>query len=164
MTATPEDAQTATPDAGTETGTVAALQAALRAEHAAVYAYTYIGARSEDERRDRCYEHLDAHRAQRDMLRIEIGDRGTKPDAGDAAYDLPESDSGSDLDGYARRVERQAAQAYLELAAAPNTAVRDLALRSLQDTTLRSMEWGGELGTFPGFPGGSPPAQVQADS
>ncbi|KIH98293.1 hypothetical protein LP52_14120 [Streptomonospora alba] len=159
MTATPEDAQTATPDTG-EPATVPSLQAALRAEHAAVYAYTYIGARSDDERRDRCYEHLDAHRAQRDTLRVEIGDRGTSPQPGAAAYELPESDGDADLDGYARRVERQAAQAYLELAASPDTAVRDLALRSLQDATLRGMEWGGELGVFPGFPEGGPPAQA----
>ncbi|GAA4916383.1 ferritin-like domain-containing protein [Streptomonospora salina] len=159
MTATPQDPQTATPGTGEGVDTVAALQAALRAEHAAVYAYTYVGARSDGGRRDRCYEHLDAHRAQRDTLRVEIGDRDARPDAGDTAYELPESDGESDLDGYARRVERQGAQTYLELAASPEPAVRDLALRCLQEATLRGMEWGGEPGVFPGFADGEPPSR-----
>ncbi|GAA1760901.1 ferritin-like domain-containing protein [Streptomonospora arabica] len=149
----------ASPENG-EFGTVPALQAALHAEHAAVYAYTYIGARSGGRQRERCYEHLEAHRAQRDTLRVELNERGATPDPGRPAYELPESDRDSDLDAYAQRVERQAAQAYLELAAAPAAAVRGLALRSLQDTTLRGMEWGTRLPVFPGFVQGTPPSQA----
>jgi len=158
MTQTPDESAAATaPADGEEFGTVPALQAALRAEHAAVYAYTYIGARSGESQRERCYTHLDAHRAQRDTLRVELRDQGAEPDRGNAAYDLPDSDSDADLDEYARSVERQVSQAYLELAATPDTAVRDLALRSLQDATLRGMEWGTELAVYPGFAQGAPP-------
>ncbi|MUL42100.1 DUF4439 domain-containing protein [Streptomonospora sp. PA3] len=157
MTQPPENPGIGTPLAEDEFGTVPALQAALRTEHAAVYAYGYIGARSEDRRRERCYEHLEAHRAQRDTLRARLRDRGARPVPGEPAYDLPEGDGGAALDGYARGVERQTAQAYLELAASPDTAVRDLALRSLQDATLRRMEWGGELAAFPGFAADAPP-------
>ncbi|QBI55582.1 ferritin-like domain-containing protein [Streptomonospora litoralis] len=163
MTATPENAGTgtaATPLQDAEFATVPALQAALSAEHAAVYAYGYIGARSDGAQRERCYAHLDAHRGQRDTLRIELRDRGATPDPGKAAYDLPGGDSGADLAAYARSVEQQTAQSYLELAAAPGTAVRELALRSLRDATLRAVEWGAELPAFPGFPDEGPPPQA----
>ncbi|GAB3449687.1 ferritin-like domain-containing protein [Streptomonospora sediminis] len=163
MSATPKGAGTAegaAPSGEAEGfGTVSALQAALRAEHAAVYAYSYIGANSGDQQRERCYEYLDAHRAHRDTLRTELHEQGAKPDPGQAVYEPPESNGDADLDAYARRVERQTEQAYLELAASPDIAVRDLALRSLQEAVLRGMEWGVELPAFPGFPRDTPPEQ-----
>ncbi|MDA0567838.1 ferritin-like domain-containing protein [Streptomonospora sp. S1-112] len=151
MTAGPQDAE--------EFDTAQALQRALRAEHAAVYAYAYIGARSRDEdRRLLCYEYLDAHRGRRDTLKEELRERDAVPAAGESSYALPDSDSGEALADYAVDVEDQTAEAYLELAAAPDSALRELALRSLQEATLRAMEWGADLPVFPGFPGGSPPA------
>ncbi|MDA8371728.1 MAG: ferritin-like domain-containing protein [Nocardiopsaceae bacterium] len=137
---------------------VDALQDALRAEHAAVYGYAYIGAHSEDGRRERCYGHLDAHRVQRDALRAELVDREATPVAGESAYELPESTEDDELAAFATRLEEQTAQSYLQLAAAEDAPLRDLAARSLQAATVRGLVWGAEPAPFPGFPDGDVPA------
>ncbi|GAA3765060.1 rubrerythrin [Spinactinospora alkalitolerans] len=133
---------------------IEALQNALRAEHAAVYGYGFVGANSGDAARKRAYEHLDAHRGQRDTLRAELLERDADPAAGERAYELPAEDGPDALAQFAAGLERTAAQAYLELAAAGDPELRDLAGRSLKSTTVRSLAWGADLMPFPGFPGG----------
>ncbi|MFC7329528.1 ferritin-like domain-containing protein [Marinactinospora rubrisoli] len=135
---------------------VVALQNALLAEHAAVYGYGFVGANSTDAARELCYAHLDAHRAQRDTLRAELLERGAEPPAAAAAYRLPTETDAETLSGFAVRLEEQTAQAYLELAGAGSPDLRDLAGRSLQSATLRSLAWGAGLPAFPGYPGGEP--------
>ncbi|CAM3677610.1 ferritin-like domain-containing protein [Nocardiopsis rhodophaea] len=143
MSATPEDPR--------EFTDIGALRVALRAEHAAVYGYAYIGAHCAGGRRERSYEHLDAHRAQRDTLSTLLAEREAEPDPSESAYGLPDSTDDADLDTYAARLEEQTAQGYLELAAASDSVLRDLAARSLQSATVRALEWGGKLTPFPGF-------------
>jgi hypothetical protein len=135
----------------------AVLQEALRAEHAAVYGYGYVGARSSGGRRDRCYAYLDDHRTQRDTLRTELVARDTTPDSGRAAYALPEDDGDAALDAYAAGLERVTAQAYLQVAASTDPVLRDLAARALQSATVRGLVWGAEPEPFPGFAAGAPP-------
>ncbi|GAB3500052.1 ferritin-like domain-containing protein [Nocardiopsis coralliicola] len=130
---------------------VEALQNALRGEHAAVYGYAWIGARSEGAQKDRCYRHLDAHRAQRDALRQALVDRNTEPAPAEAAYTLPESDSEDDLSGYARELERTSRQGALQLAGVPASPLREMAATDLQAAVVRSLEWDAGLRPFPGY-------------
>ncbi|MFC4564725.1 ferritin-like domain-containing protein [Nocardiopsis mangrovi] len=140
-----------------------ALQEALRAEHAAVYGYGYIGAHSAGAGRERSYISLDAHRAQRDTLRDELVERGATPVAGAGAYELPGNDD-AELSAYAARLEEQAEQTYLQLAASSDPWLRDLAARSLQESVVRRLGWGGSSAVFPGFPGGEVPQAGKAET
>ena len=74
---------------GREPRALAAAQAALAAEHAAVYGYGVVGARVGDDRRAEAAQAYDAHRARRDALRRTVRDLGGDPVAADAAYALP---------------------------------------------------------------------------
>lgn len=139
------------------TAEVGALQKALRAEHAAVYGYGYIGARSRGGERDRAARHLDAHRAQRDTVREELVELDATPAPPEAAYTLPDSDGREELAGFARRMENTSAQAYLEVAgAAESGPVRESAAEALQAATVRALEWGGGVVAFPAYPTGDP--------
>ncbi|MFD0213475.1 DUF4439 domain-containing protein, partial [Streptomyces hirsutus] len=66
-----------------------ALQAALAAEHAAVYGYGVVGGRIADDRRADARSAHDAHRARRDALVREVKDTGADPVAAAAGYALP---------------------------------------------------------------------------
>ncbi|MGY5106639.1 DUF4439 domain-containing protein, partial [Streptomyces sp. 900105245] len=68
---------------------VAALQAALAAEHAAVYGYGVVGGRIGEHGRTEARAAYDAHRARRDALVREVRDLGGEPVAASAAYALP---------------------------------------------------------------------------
>ncbi|MFC3999428.1 ferritin-like domain-containing protein [Nocardiopsis sediminis] len=140
-----------------------ALQEALRAEHAAVYGYGYIGAHSTGAGRERSYTSLDAHRAQRDTLRDELVERNATPVAGASAYELPDRDD-AELTAFAAQLEEQAEQTYLQLAASADPWLRDLAARSLQEAVVRRLTWGGSVTAFPGFPDGEGPQAGKSET
>ncbi len=75
-------------DASTEP-TLRATQAALAAEHAAVYGYDVVGGRIEDQRLPEAREGLTAHRARRDALQREVRALKGEPVSSAAAYALP---------------------------------------------------------------------------
>ncbi|NED26181.1 DUF4439 domain-containing protein, partial [Streptomyces anulatus] len=64
-------------------------QAALAAEHAAVYGYGVLGGRIEGKRGTEARAAYDGHRARRDALARAVRDLGGRPVASDAAYALP---------------------------------------------------------------------------
>ncbi len=66
-----------------------AVQAALAAEHAAVYGYGVVGGRIREGRRQEAKTAYDAHRARRDALVREVRDLGGTPVAASAGYALP---------------------------------------------------------------------------
>ncbi|WP_046472103.1 ferritin-like domain-containing protein [Allosalinactinospora lopnorensis] len=142
-------AEESDPEEFTDTG---ALQNALRAEHAAVYGYGFIGAHSEGDLREHSYHCLDEHRAQRDTLRTELVRLNASPAVSKSAYELPDSTDQSALDAFAAKLEERTARGYLQMAAAEDTSLRDLATRSLQEATVRGLTWGAELSPLPGFP------------
>ncbi|SCE23616.1 protein of unknown function [Streptomyces sp. DpondAA-F4a] len=72
-----------------EAAALRAAQAALAAEHAAVYGYGVLGGRLEGRRRTDATAAHDAHRARRDTLVRTVRDLGGTPVAADAAYALP---------------------------------------------------------------------------
>lgn len=141
-------------EAPEQAGDIKALQQALRAEHAAVYGYGFIGAKTTGSTREQCRTSFDDHRNQRESLRTELLNRGAEPAVSKAAYSVPSDTSEQDLADYAGSLEETAAQAYLELAGAGDRALRELAGRSLQMSTVRAIDWGADLAAFPGFPGG----------
>ncbi|RNL82697.1 ferritin-like domain-containing protein [Halostreptopolyspora alba] len=132
-----------------------ALQNALRAEHAAVYGYGFIGAHCEGEDRERSRECLDAHRTKRDALRSALVRLNVSPAASKAAYALPDSTDRDTLGTFAAELEERTTHGYLRLAAASDTSLRDLAARALQEATIRGLRWGAELVDLPGFPDGT---------
>lgn len=134
---------------------VAALAEALRAEHAAVYAYEFVGGSADDEdRRSRGLALASEHKATRAELREAILDREGSPPAVEPTYPLPSGRDGQTLDDFAVGVESTCAQAALWLTAADDTDLRTTGARLLQETTLRALELGGELDALPGFEDG----------
>ncbi|MET7704422.1 DUF4439 domain-containing protein, partial [Streptomyces sp. NPDC005485] len=78
-----------TGSATAEEAELRALQAALGAEHAAVYGYGVVGGKVQEGRRDEARAAYAAHRARRDALVRAVRDLGGKPVAASAGYALP---------------------------------------------------------------------------
>lgn len=135
------------PDAGPE-----ALAEALRAEHAAVYGYEFVGGAAEDQgRRERAGSAAYEHKALRDALHAAAVERGLDPPPALASYPLAEARDDAAVDAYAAGLERTTANAYLWLTATADTDLRTRAARALQESTVRALEWGAELDVLPGF-------------
>ncbi|MYV93133.1 DUF4439 domain-containing protein, partial [Streptomyces sp. SID1034] len=66
-----------------------AAQAALAAEHAAVYGYGVLGGRLAEARVAEARDALTGHRSRRDLLARTVRDLGGSPVAAAAAYALP---------------------------------------------------------------------------
>ncbi|GAA0987100.1 MULTISPECIES: ferritin-like domain-containing protein [Nocardiopsidaceae] len=129
-----------------------ALAEALSAEHAAVYGYEFVGGAAGDrDRRERALEAAQQHKALRDALRAAAVERGFGAPSALATYPLPEGRDDDGFDAFAVGLEETAARAYLWLTASGDAGLRSRAARALQETTLRGLEWGGELDALPGF-------------
>ncbi len=132
--------------------TAAALAEALSAEHAAVYGYEFVGGAAGDRtRRERASASAYEHKALRDALHAASVERGVDPPAALASYPLPEGRDDGDMDDFAVRLEETTMSAYLWLSASADTDLRVTAARSLQEATVRSLEWGAELDPLPAF-------------
>lgn len=132
---------------------IGALQTALAAEHAAIYAYGVAGAHLAGGDRRAATIAYDDHRYHRDHLAEVIRGTGTEPDAAAPAYALP-------VDVKSLQAARRLA-AYVEEAigranaavvrAAGTGALRLLGARALATATVRHTQWGGPLTAFPGL-------------
>ncbi|MER6944747.1 ferritin-like domain-containing protein [Nonomuraea sp. NPDC000554] len=138
-------------------GDVEKLGKALSAEHAAVFAYGLIGARTTGALRARVTTAFDAHRARRDQLRTLLTSRGARPAEPAASYALPLIPStASQAITLAVQVETGVTAAYLELAAAQDLSLRKYAALAMQESTGRSYALQPKITTaFPGMPGGT---------
>jgi hypothetical protein len=143
-------AGTATPKA--ESGELTALQAALRAEHAAVYGYGVVGGRIQQARRAEAQAAYDAHRARRDELARTVRDLGGTPDAAAAAYALPfhVTDSAAAV-RLAAELEERVAGVYADLVRASTGERRGLAAGALREAAVRAVRWSGDSVAFPGL-------------
>lgn len=147
------------------TGLLDALQAALRAEHAAVYGYGVVGGRIDPDLRQEAREAYDAHRARRDALRRTIRDLGGVPESAQAAYALPfpVPDRAAAL-RLAAELEDRLAAVYSDLVRAATGGRRSAAASALRDAAVRAVRWSGSSVAFPGLterpkaagPSGSP--------
>lgn len=133
-----------------------ALQAALAGEHAAVYVYGVLGARTSSSRSPRLFAAVDAaytrHRRQRDGLRERIARRGEEPVASEVSYELPvpvEDDAGTAK--AALLVERRLVAVYGQLVESTSGADRRWALVALDDAAVRQLAFRGTPEMFPGL-------------
>ncbi|WSB56693.1 ferritin-like domain-containing protein [Streptomyces cellulosae] len=140
-----------------------ALQAALAAEHAAVYGYGVVGGRIGEREARTAY---DAHRARRDALVRDVKDVGGTPVAAAAGYALPfpVPDAAAAV-RLAAELEMRVAGVYADLVRSSGGERRRSAAEAMREAAVRSVRWSGESVAFPGLaersgtaPGGPAPA------
>ncbi|MFF9810820.1 ferritin-like domain-containing protein [Streptomyces coeruleorubidus] len=133
-------------------GELRALQAALAAEHAAVYGYGAVGGRIAEGQRAEARTAYDAHRARRDALVREVKDLGGRPVAAAAGYALPfpvpDAQAAVRL---AAELEDRVAGVYSDLVRAAGGGRRALAAEALREAAVRAVRWRGESVAFPGL-------------
>ncbi|MEV0221053.1 ferritin-like domain-containing protein [Streptomyces sp. NPDC050704] len=138
--------------AGKASAELTAVQAALGAEHAAVYGYGVVGGKIGEARRSEARAAYDAHRARRDELARAVRDLGGKPEPAAAAYALPfpvtDSDSAVRL---AAELEDRVAGVYSDVVRAAEGTRRRAAAEALRDAAVRAVRWRGESVAFPGL-------------
>jgi len=131
---------------------VAALQAALAAEHAAVYGYGVAGALMQGNDQDIATSDWKLHQDARDTLTEMIIRLGATPVAASAAYDLPftVNDAAS-----ARRlavyIEEGVTRAYLGIVAVSDAGLRAFGALAMQEPADRATAWSGQTTAFPGM-------------
>ncbi|MEV7020044.1 ferritin-like domain-containing protein [Streptomyces sp. NPDC093991] len=129
-----------------------ALQAALAAEHAAVYGYGVVGGRIGEQRRTEARTAYDAHRARRDALVRAVRDAGGAPVAAAAGYALPfpVPDAASAV-RLAAELENRVAGVYADLVRSSDGERRRSAAEAMREAAVRSVRWSGESVAFPGL-------------
>ncbi|MEC3997505.1 DUF4439 domain-containing protein [Actinacidiphila sp. DG2A-62] len=131
---------------------LAAAQAALAAEHAAVYGYGAVGGRVGAGRAREARAAYDAHRAARDALVRTVTGLGGTPVAAAAAYALPfavpDRAAAVRLAAY---LEERVAGAYGDLTRAATGTVRRDAAAALRASAVRAVRWSGGSVAFPGL-------------
>lgn len=136
--------------------TLEALQAALAAEHAAVYGYGVVGAMLGGADQTRALGDWKLHQEARDTLQAMIVRLGATPVAASAAYTLPFAVRDA---GAARRLavalEDGVTQGYLGLVAVTDPTVRTFGALAMQPPAKRAAAWRGSTVAFPGMPSGS---------
>ncbi|MFD6420168.1 ferritin-like domain-containing protein [Streptomyces sp. NPDC060194] len=140
-----------------------ALQAALRAEHAAVYGYGVVGGRIGAGRRGEARAAYDAHRAGRDALARAVRDAGGTPEAAEAAYALPfEVADEAAAVRLAAVLEDGVAAVYSDLVRAAEGDRRGEAAGALRAAAVRAVRWRGSSVAFPGLTERAAPAAASA--
>ncbi|MFF8368300.1 ferritin-like domain-containing protein [Streptomyces lydicus] len=134
------------------TAELTAVQAALAAEHAAVYGYGVVGGRISAARRKEALAAYDAHRARRDALHREVRDLGGTPQAAAAAYELPfpVPDAAAAV-RLAAELEDRLAAVYADLVRAGSRVRRREAAGALREAAVRAVRWRGGGVAFPGL-------------
>ena len=134
-----------------------ALQATLTDEHAAVYTYGVLGARTSQATSPALFETLTAgyrrHRARRDQLRLMVRDAGGDPVAAEVAYEL----DGTllrppQLVRAAADLEAGSVEVLVALVAQSSGSVREWALTEATWSAVWQVELGGTAQTWPGAP------------
>lgn len=134
-----------------------ALQTTLADEHAAVYTYGVLGARTSQAASPALFRALDTayrrHRSRRDQLRLFVTDAGGLPVAAEPAYELggrllqPNA-----IESAALVVEEASTETLTALVAQSAGRVREWALTEVIWSATWSIELGGDPQTWPGAP------------
>jgi hypothetical protein len=133
-------------------GPIAALQAALAAEHAAIYGYGVTGAMLTGSAKSLAYADWRAHQLARDTLAAMIAKLGAAPVAASAAYALPFRVTGaSSARRLAAALEEGVTRAYLALVAVNDPALRTFGAHAMQAPAGRAAAWRGSTVAFPGM-------------
>jgi len=134
-----------------------ALQATLADEHAALYTYGVLGARTSQATSPALFDTLTSgyrrHRARRDQLQLMVRDAGGVPVAAEVAYDLDGSllrppqleRAGADL-------EAASTERLLALVAQSTGSVREWALTEATWSAVWRLQLGEAAETWPGAP------------
>ena len=134
------------------TGAVAALQAALAAENAAIFGYGVAGAHLTGSSQAAAERDWTAHNQARDALAAMISARGGEPAAAQAYYQLPfpvhDARSATRLAAY---LEDGVTRAYLGLVAVSDQRLRRFGAMAMQDAAQRAASWRGTTQAFPGL-------------
>jgi sirohydrochlorin ferrochelatase len=135
--------------------TLDALQTALAAEHAAVYVYGALGARTSESASPVLFaEVADAygtHRAWRDLLTRRLVDAGAEPTPAAATYDLPPATpTAAAVARAALDLELACARTYAYVVAETVDDDRRWAVAALTRTAVREVLLGGAPAAFPG--------------
>ncbi|WP_406211223.1 ferritin-like domain-containing protein [Kitasatospora sp. NBC_01560] len=133
---------------------VAAFQAALGAEHAAIYGYGVVGARlPDDQQRADARTAYAAHQTRRDAWQRLLGGAGTTPVPAAAGYQLPFAVTDAAGAGrLAAHLETGLTTVYADLVAAVTGTRRTTAADALRECALRARRWGSAPTAFPGIP------------
>jgi hypothetical protein len=151
--------------AATAPGAVAALQAALAAEHAAVYGYGVVGAMLTGARQQAARADWIAHQVARDKLEAMLSRLGATPVAASPAYRLPFAVTGSaSAARLAAELEDGVTRAYLGIVAVRDSALRSFGARAMQAAAGRSTAWSGSTQAFPGMPTAQTRASTGGDA
>lgn len=134
---------------------LAALQAALAGEHAAVYLTGFLGAQVSQSSAPALHAAITAsyraHRADRDRLTVLVEDAGGTPVAAEVGYELPSrTATTADMTDAALQVERRITETYGQLVESTSGDVRRWALVALNESAVRQMEFRGTPEMFPG--------------
>lgn len=139
---------------------LAALQATLAGEHAAVYLYGFLGAQTSQTSQPALYARLleafRVHRRRRDQLTVMVAAVGADPVSSEVAYDLPSPladpsrADAADMNNAALQVDRRIARTYGLLIESTAGAERRWALVALDDSAVRQLEFRGTPEMFPG--------------
>ncbi|MFI6294141.1 ferritin-like domain-containing protein [Nonomuraea sp. NPDC050790] len=141
------------------------LGKALAAEHAAVYAYGLIGARTTGSLRTRATSAFDGHRARRDQLRGLITARQGRPPEPEPSYTLPVTPgNATEATRLAVHVEQGITATYLELAASEDPSLRRYAAQAMQESVTRAYGFRPSVPAFPGMPTPPKPAPTPTTS
>ena len=134
-----------------------ALQATLADEHAALYTYGVLGARTSQATSPALFETLTSgyrrHRARRDQLQLMVRDAGGDPVAAEVAYDL----DGAllrppQIERAAADLEAASVEVLLALVAQSTTSVREWALTEATWSAVWRLQLGEAAETWPGAP------------
>ncbi|MBT2459722.1 ferritin-like domain-containing protein [Streptomyces sp. ISL-86] len=129
-----------------------AAQSALAAEHAAVYGYGVIGARTSAARSAEAREAYGGHLARRDALTRTVRGLGGTPRPAEAAYAMPfELIGPADAERLAAVIEDRVAGAYSDLVRAAEGQLRREAADALSAAAVRAARWRGVGVAFPGL-------------
>jgi hypothetical protein len=133
--------------------TVAALQAALAAENAAIFGYGMAGAFMTWARQPTATAYWNDHRSARDSLTAMLRARGAQPVAAQAAYRLPFTvRTAAGAIALAVYLEDGVTTAYLGVVAVSDAATRRFGALAMQQCAVRAACWRGATVAFPGMP------------
>jgi hypothetical protein len=132
---------------------VGALQAALAAEHAAIYGYGVVGAHLTGTTLAAATSDWIAHQVARDSLEALLRSSGAQPVAAAVAYRLPHPVRNSaEAKSLAVILEDRVTAAYLGVVAVTSAAIREFGARGVVAAARRAVTWRGRTVAFPGLP------------
>jgi hypothetical protein len=143
----------ATPPVRPSADELAALQALLQAELAAVYGYGVVGGQVGRPRRKLAEQRLEWHALNRDALSAQLSLAGQPAPPGPAAYALPfDVDSDASAQALGAHLELGVTAAYADLVTVAQASRRAAAALAQAACALAAQRWGAVVAAFPGLP------------